>query len=349
MNLVELIEGQLTGETIGKLSSLAGESEAKTQSAVGAVVPSLLAGLSGLASKGGAGKLVSALSSVTSESHGNPSEVLAAQPSQVLEKGNNLLGSLFGENAVGGIVGALSKFTGIGASGVKNLLSYVTPVALAEIGGEYFKGKTPTVQGLSTMFAEQKDNIAHALPAGLSLDSVLGSRGATDAYKAARAAVPTAAGSALPRWLLPLIGLALLGAVLWYALSPSRHVTSPTVPAVPAAGQGASETAASVTQLGKDLTGVIGTATTSLSGITDASSAEAALPQLQGLSAKLDGIKSVWDKLPESGRSSIASIASTGMGKVKDLAGTVEEMPGVGEKLKPVLDEILNKLSALST
>lgn len=341
MNLVEMIEGQLKGETLDKLCAVTGESEPKVRSAVGAAVPSLLAGLSSLASSGKVGQLTSALTNVTSESHGNPSEVLAAQPGQVLEKGSSLLSSLLGGNTVGGIVNALSQYTGIGGDGVKKLLSYVTPLALATIGGEYFKGKTPAPQNLTNMFAEQKDNIAHALPAGLSLDSILGQISGTGARKAVAAAVPTRATPDVGRWLWPLILLAALAGILWYAFSRPRAVTPPPAPVVPSAMPAASE-------LGSNLTGVVKNVTTSLSGITDEATAETALPQLQELNTKLAGIKSTWSTLPESAKSSISSIAGTSLGTLKDQAGKVLAIPGVSEKIKPTVDAILSNLSALS-
>lgn len=348
MNLVELIEGHLKGETIDKLSTLTGESETKTRSAVDAVVPSLLAGLSGLASSGGAQKLVSALSNVTRESHGDPSAMLSGLPGPVLEKGNNLLGSLFGGGAVSNIVGALSKYTGIGTAGVKTLLGYVTPVALAAIGGEYFKGKAPTAQDLSAMFAEQKGNITHALPTGLSLDNVPGLAASEPAYKTPAAAEavrePAVSSPELPGWVVPAIAIAILAAILWFALrpSPTNRVTTPSAPVVPAAG-------ATAAQLSQDLTGVISGTTTTLSSITDASSAEAALPQLQDLNTRLDSVQSGWSKLPDSVKASLGSMAGNGMGKIKELATSVEAIPGASEKVKPVIDQILSKLSAMGT
>ena len=43
MNIVDLIKSQLSGDVLGKLSSLVGESEDKTRTAVNGAVPSLLA------------------------------------------------------------------------------------------------------------------------------------------------------------------------------------------------------------------------------------------------------------------------------------------------------------------
>ena len=52
MNLVQTITDQALSGGFGKLTSLLGGNEAKTQSAVGAAVPALLSGFSSLASTG---------------------------------------------------------------------------------------------------------------------------------------------------------------------------------------------------------------------------------------------------------------------------------------------------------
>ena len=52
MNLVKLITDQLSGEALNKLSSMLGADSDSTTMAARAAVPSLLAGLAGLASHG---------------------------------------------------------------------------------------------------------------------------------------------------------------------------------------------------------------------------------------------------------------------------------------------------------
>ena len=113
MNLVQLIKDQLLGAGLGKLSALLGESEAKTESAVGAAVPALLAGLSSLASSHeGAQKLTSALGKFDAGSLSNLGNMLSGQAGAVAGRGGSLLGSLFGGNVLSGITNALSRFAG---------------------------------------------------------------------------------------------------------------------------------------------------------------------------------------------------------------------------------------------
>jgi hypothetical protein len=67
------------------------------------------------------------------------------------------------------------------------------------------------------------------------------------------------------------------------------------------------------------------------------------------LTPKLDGIKTLWDKLPEAGKASVSRIAADQLGPLKDLIAKVLAMAGVSDKLKPVLDTLVSKVSAFVT
>jgi hypothetical protein len=153
MNLVDLIKSQLTGDNLGKISSLIGESHDHTQKAIGAAVPSMLSGLASLASSsGGAGKLASALSNFDAGSFSNLGGILSGNTGAILEKGGGLLGSLFGNSAIGSIAGALSKFSGVGSESIKKLLGYLAPFILGTVVGN-LKGKKADAQGLTSLLA----------------------------------------------------------------------------------------------------------------------------------------------------------------------------------------------------
>ena len=98
MNIVDVIKGQLSGDVLGKLSSLVGESEDKTRTAVDAAVPGLLSVLANLAStSSGADKMINALKQVDTGSQGGFGDVLAGPKAQeVQEKGGSLLNILLG-------------------------------------------------------------------------------------------------------------------------------------------------------------------------------------------------------------------------------------------------------------
>jgi Bacterial protein of unknown function (DUF937) len=359
MNLINAIESQLSDEVMSKLSSLIGAKEDATRTAAGAAVPALLSGLSNLASRaGGAQQLISALGKLQGGSLANMASMLNSNPSAVLDQGGGLLNSLLGGNVLSGIVNTLARFAGLGSGSVQKLLGYLTPLALASIAGR-FTGKTISPQGLTSMLAEQKDNIADAFPSGFSMDNIPGVAAAGAAARQAVGAAQDAGGSAV-RWLLPIAGVALLGLLAWYALG-RREAAAPvaadtvnradnavkTVTAQKVPIEDPAQALPSATQLGKDLTTIYTSATETLGSIKDAASAEKALPQLKDLTEKVDGLKSVWDKLPAAGQSTIRSITSSQLGKLKELVARVEAMPGVGDKIKPALDQLVSKLSEI--
>jgi hypothetical protein len=363
MNIVELIKNQLTGEVISKLGSLIGESEDKTQSAVGAAVPSLLSALATLATGGGVDKLISALTKVDPSSEGNISSLIPAGQQQAnawLEKGISILNSLLGSGTLAAIIGALVKHSGIGQVSAKNLLGYLVPLVLSIIAGQ-FGGKRPTAQDLTGLFAEQKSNIANSLPRGLSLADIPGLTSSGPATRPGSAAPET---GGLPKWLLPLLGLILLGLLGWYLLrsgpptpvevtksAPGAPGAPKAAPATPPASKPVEETAKEAlpdaTKYSTDLTNVYSLLTETLSGVKDVPTAEAALPKLREINGKVDSMASFWDKLPEAGKATITKITINNLCDLKELVNKVLSIEGVGDILRPILDAILKGLTKL--
>ncbi len=232
MNLVEQIKNELSSGVLSQLSSLTGASTGATASAVSAAVPALLSALSSIASSSaGAQKLLSAQSQFSSGSVESLVHKMSNQPAAVHEQGADLLSSLLGGSALSGIVNAVSRFASIAPGVTQKLLSYLTPLVLGTIASK-FTGKSMNAQGLASMLADQKANIANALPSGFSLSDVPGLSAAGSAPRSATRGVE-AAGSSFPRWLLPLLGLAALGLLLWWfipsATTPAPEVQVPTV------------------------------------------------------------------------------------------------------------------------
>src|SRR5262249_24457788 len=121
---------------------------------------------------------------------------------------------------------------------------------------------------------------------------------------------------------------------------PTAEVGRDTKPKTEPAAEGAT--------LARDFAPVYKTMTEPLSGVTAPATAGAAVPKLQGLTTTLDTIKAGWDKLPEAGRAAIIKVSSDSLSKLKELVAKVLAIPGVGEKLKPILDTLVTKLAALT-
>ena len=365
MSLIDLVKDQLSGETLGKLSSLLGVSEAETGKAAAAAVPSLLAALSGLASRpGGAEKVVSALRAPeVPSSPGDFGNILRGPGAgEVEKKGGDLLGSLLGSGGLAALVGALAKFVGTHPEVVRKLLSVVGPMILSVLAGQLKQRGQFSASGLAGLLAENKSQIEAALPAGLHLPDV------TRLVDSGRATVEAAAGG-LPKWLLPLAAIVLLGGLGWYYLQGSKEpaggkvdeavpqpapvekapapTPTPAPAPAPAPVEKKADTVLDEAAIAKILD-QIKSAPQYLTDVKDVPTAEAALPKIQGLNVSLDTLKAGWAKLPEATRTSITTAVKATLPKLKDLITKVLALPGVSEKLKPVLDALVTKLTGLS-
>jgi Bacterial protein of unknown function (DUF937) len=101
-------------------------------------------------------------------------------------------------------------------------------------------------------------------------------------------------------------------------------------------------------QVSQDATNIFTTLTKTLNGFTDAASAEAALPQLQEVSGKLDELKRVQSSMSPGGQTMVAKLVSAARGTLDQLIAKVLAQFGVdAAAIKPVLDGIVDKLAGL--
>jgi Bacterial protein of unknown function (DUF937) len=360
MNLVEQIKNQLSSEVINYLSSQVGATEGATRSAVLAAVPALLSALSSVASSGNSGsqKVISALEHFSAGSLEDLGHKLSNQPDSVLEQGASILSALFGNSTISGIVSALCKFASVSPGAAQKLLGFVTPLIMKSIAGQ-FAGKATTPQALSSLFADQKANIASALPSGFSLSDVPGLAAVGSA--AARSAVREveAAGSSLTRWLLPLLGIAALGLLVWWFVpsssSPPPEAQVPVVaraqspdPSRRTVPEAVKIQAPDLTKFSTELTETFSKLTEAFTSVKDAASAEATLPKLQDLEGKLDVAKTTIKDLGDAGKTTIKTLVTSAQAKLRELVDKVLQIPGAGEKIKKVADSIMAKLTDLA-
>lgn len=116
--------------------------------------------------------------------------------------------------------------------------------------------------------------------------------------------------------------------------------------AVEAAGDAVDQMAALTVggvDVGAEVKAMVEKTTAALGSITDQASAQAALPSLDELKAKVDGIATQVDQLPAEGRKLLAGVVSTALPPLKELAAKSSSMPGA-DVIKPTVDAILAKL-----
>jgi hypothetical protein len=276
-----------------------------------------------------------------------------AESGDMMSKGTDLLKSLLGGGSLTALLGLLAKFTGLNMGMFQKLMGYLAPIVLGMIAKNIGGAITPSA--VSHLFESQKSNIAAAMPAGLSLASIPSMDDVASAVKSHAPTAPTASG--LPAWLLPLLGVLVLGGLLWYfflrepAVEPAPLDLAPgaVAPSPVDAAANAADPMADATAFGKELTVFYDSAAQSLAGITDVASAEKALPVVQEMTRKLDVMKAGWDRLSEKGKAAIQTIATDGFARLKELVEKVLAISAeVSEKLKPALDQMLERLAAMA-
>jgi hypothetical protein len=357
-NLVSLVMQFLTPDMIGRVASALGLDRSKVQAAIGAAVPGVLAGFGNVASQpGGAQKLADAVRQQTGALGNFASMLGTGGQTSFVEKGAQMLSSLLGGQDQAALAGAVGKFAGVGQSASGSLLGMLAPIVMGTIAGQQ-GSRTADANSIASLLSSQKDSIAAALPSGFGnllggthlLDS-LGGAARTATAMSTRATATTAravadtgqraaGASASLNWLW-VIPVAVIAALLIYLLAK---------PAEEVAQKGASM-AQSLTvgglDVGKQVTDSIGNLRNTLAGITDASSAEAALPKLREVTAQIDKVDGVIGQLSTEQRKIVAGLLSPAMPTLNQLFDKVLAIPGVSEVLKPTIDTLKAKLAAI--
>jgi hypothetical protein len=365
MNLVEMIKGQFTDDLLNKVSSLIGGSEGATKSAIAAAVPSLLSALSGLASSsGGSQKIINALGSFDSSSV--PS-MLSGNMGGMAEKGGGILNSLFGEGVLGSISNAISKFTGLGSNSIKTLLSVLAPMTLWQLGKQ-FVGRSLSADSVTNLLADQRANISNAMPSGFSMGSLpgLGSilpsttgmaapsfhqPGVVQHAATATAREPASTYNTNPpsmmKWLLPLLALACLGLLLWllFGNKQSKATTERTVPVTPNTPLVTPQIPVEVEKMTNDATTQFQALTDTFTSIKDVATAEAAIPKIREVSNTLGGWKTMFDTMGAAGKEKLMAFFKSQMPKLQQAMDAAMKIPGVKDKLQPVVDGLMANLN----
>jgi Bacterial protein of unknown function (DUF937) len=361
INLVSLVMQFLTPDMIGRIASALGLDRTNTQTAIGAAVPGLLAGLSGVATQaGGAQKLVDAVRQQTGALGSFANMIGASGQSSLIEKGSQILSSLLGSRDQTALVAAVNKYAGLGQNASGSLLGMLAPVVMGTIGQQQGT-RSLDVGGIATLLSSQKDNIAAALPAGFAnllggtglLDSLGGAARTATAAAGQTARVTTSAARAIGDtgqraaavslnwlyWLIPL--LAIVALLIYFFVKPAEQLAQQGVTAVQGLTVGGLD-------IGKQVTDSVTNLRTTLAGITDASSAQMALPKLREVTAQIDKVDGLLGQLSPEQRKVLAGVVNPLMPPLNQLFDKVLAIPGVAELLKPTIDALRAKLAVLT-
>lgn len=350
MNIVSMAMQYLTPTLIDRLAASLGISSPLARAAIAALLPSILAGLTGVAARPeGSRHLSDVLGNQPGDILGNLEDIFGgARQTEVTKNGGETLRDLLGGSSVSGLTQAVGTFTGLGGAEIQSLSGLLSPVVLGTLGGQQ-KEQGLDAAGLAGFLASQKDNVRAALPerfgdllkgTGL-LDGLTSASEPTGEPMPAQKPGPVAP-AARGMGLLPMLLAAAAIAVGGYAYL-DRVAPGAGLPAAPqiVAGPEKAEIGAQLRSVAEGLRGTLVT-------MRDEASARGALPRLQEISAQLDSLHDSSRGLPPATKRPFASYAAQLMPVLRPLIERASTAGGVGPIVKPILDQILTRLEALT-
>jgi hypothetical protein len=348
-NLIDLVKDQLSEQVMGQLGGVMGGSADQNSSAIGSAIPGLLSSLTNSgASSSGAEALLGAVNNQDDGILDNLSGLLGGSgQSSMMDAGSGILSSLLGGGGIGGLISSVAGFSGLGKGPAKSLLGLLAPVIFSVVKRKLLGGGGGglDVGSLMGMLNGQKDNVAAAMPSGFEM--IASKSSAADPTPAVTRPVSDAAPQTAPNTAPAPEGKSLMGKLLPLALVIGGLLFAYNFFMKGGADKVdvTKDVVSGNMDVGKELTGVMGSVTDSLGGITDVESAKAALPQLDETTGKLGGLVGLMDKLPEAAKGPVSEIVSSGLPQIQGIIDKISAIPGVGPIIKPAVDGLMEKLA----
>lgn len=379
-NLIAVVMQFLTPDMIAKIASGLGLDRSVAQKAIGGAVPALLSSVADLASTpNGARQLTNTLAQQKPDSLESLKSLITGSGQKTLaETGSNMLSGLFGGGTVDTMAQTIGKFAGIGEGSGKSVVGMLGPIVLSALGQQQ-RSAGLDATGLASLLGSQREHIAAAIPSGLAdqlsaaglIDKAAGSlrtgaapvstagsriAGASErTIASASQAASATTGAVSSQWPYWLAGLAVLVGLAWYAFGRPGNDTVAQLPP-PAATQPATGTVgmapANLTvegiNLANQINSSVGALKSVLPSITDAASAQAALPKIREATAQLSAVSNLAGKLSPEGKSALAKLIVAATPAINQMCDKVLATPGVGSVAQPAIDELRGRLDTLS-
>lgn len=338
----------------------------------------VLDNLGGLLSGGGQSPLMQSGSQLLSSLlGGNVSGALASSIGNYSGLGQNAGNSLLGM-LVPLVLGGIAKNTGgdLSANAIGGLLA-----------GQRDNIAAAMPSGLRDMLAGTGllDSLGGAARTAAAAGSDAAARATASAATAARttAATATTATRSGSNWLYWLLAALVLLAILYYLFgrpthrtaeqtppepqAPAQTETQPAQPQTPAPAETQTQPAQPETQtqtqpatpaapsltvagvdVGKQVTDAMAELQTTLNGVTDAATAQAALPKLQTATDTFNKVDGMLGQLSAEQKAALSSLVKPGLTSLNALFDKVLAVPGVSDVLKPTIDALKAKLATLA-
>jgi len=379
-NLVSAVMQFLTPDVIAKIASVLGLDRNVAQKAIAGAIPALLASLADLASTpNGARQLTNTLTQQSSSLDSFKDFTGSASANSLAESGSNMLSGLLGGRTLDAMAQTIGKFAGIGEETTKSMLGMLGPMVLGVLGQQQGEAGLDASK-LASHLSSQKDQIAAAIPSGLSgpLSAAGLIDGATESLRSGAAEASMAASriaeasertvpgadqaasamgrrTAVPPWPYWLAAAVVVGGLAWFALGrPGEDTIAQVSPPATTrsdtgtVGKAATDLTVGGMNLANQINSSVGSIRTVLPSITDATSAEAALPKLKEATAQLNEVNSRAAQLPREGKIVLVKLIVAATPTINQMCDKVLATPGAGEIAKPAIDELRGKLDALA-
>lgn len=361
MNLVTTVASFITPMISNRIASALGVNSTLVTTAIGAIVPSLLAAMAGkAATPNGAGALFDLLGKQDPNLLGSFADKIGgAEQASIIDGGTAALTGLLGGSQLGALSSAIGKFAGATPAQSTGLIGLLAPVVLGQLGAT---AKTSGLDagGLASLLMGQKQNIVAAMPAGFA--ELIGGSGLLDGIADAlpkSAAAPVAPASPKPapapspsyrpdapaafNWAPWAAGVALL-AGLFYVFGGGM----PKAPSPPAQSTAPSPATVNAVQASESARKIFADLTATLGTVKDQATAQAALPKLNEASGAIDALTKVAGGMSGDVKTTLAKLIASQLPPLTALVASVVKVPGAEALLKPALDQIVGKLTALS-
>jgi hypothetical protein len=353
LDIMNMIAGAATPAMAAKVAGALGLPEAAVRKAMTAGIPVILATLLKRGSTAGGMDAISAafggmgknpLDGLGAALGGNASQVSAAA-----QGGSDMLSSLLGVGAAGGIAKTLASYAGVDEKAAGPLMGIIGSSALGGLKSAADREGLDAA-GMMRMLESQKDQIGKAIPADvgrmLSTAGVLPQ--AAEVASAARAAIPAAAAPAQSGgWMKWALGALALAALAWLGTQFFGRAPEPAIATAPAVTTATSALVVDGVDIGASIQGVLGNLTTTLAGVTDTASATAAVQALTEADTTLGGLESAVSSLSGEGKTAFQALIT---GALPALQSTIDGLLGdsaISGILKPTLDSILARMTTL--
>jgi hypothetical protein len=353
MDIMKMVTGAVTPMMAAKVASALGVPEGVARKVMTVGLPVILASLLKRGSTaGGMDAISAALGSMGKNPLEGLSKAIGSDASKITtaaQGGSDMLSSLLGVGAAGGLAKTLASYAGVDEKAAGPLFGLAGSAALGGL-------KTAAddqgldVAGVMKLLGAQKDQINAAIPSDLG--RLLSTSGllpqAADVASAARAAMPAAPAPAQSGgWMKWIIGALVLAVLVWLASQFFGAKPDPVITEAPATAPATPDPMmVEGVNIGDSIQSILTNLTGTLAGVTDAASATAAVKSLTDADTALGGLQTAVGALTGEGKTALQTLIGGALPALRTTIDGLLADSAIGPILKPVLDGVLAKLTS---